>query len=191
VPECLSRCERPYISHPFHYAISSCLFPLLSLMPPDTFSPSLPITPTESWTQDSTLDDVQQEQSEGPEGVIVFEKKWIATDTEDGDDSASYFLSSSCSSPETPPSGEFSSRYAADVHLPLSLKRCYRGLPVPGWHRRQKWHLLRPQHRFQFGDDRRYVSYPPSPVNTGSPDLTTYPYPIICFTSPSSYRMGR
>ncbi|KAI0286616.1 OPT oligopeptide transporter protein-domain-containing protein [Russula aff. rugulosa BPL654] len=59
-------------------------------MPPDTFSPSLPITPTESWTQDSTLDDVQQEQSEGPEGVIVFEKKWIATDTEDGDDTVSF-----------------------------------------------------------------------------------------------------
>jgi hypothetical protein len=68
-------------------------------MPPDTFSPSLPITPTESWTQDSTLDDVQQEQQpEGPDGVVVFEKKWIVT----GDDSASYFLSSSCSSsPET------------------------------------------------------------------------------------------
>jgi hypothetical protein len=61
-------------------------------MPPDTFSPSLPITPTQSWTHDSTLDDVQQEQqSEGPEGVIVFEKKWIVT--EDGDDSASCFLS--------------------------------------------------------------------------------------------------
>jgi hypothetical protein len=65
-------------------------------MPPDTFTPSLPITPTESWTQDSTLDDVQQEQqSEGPEGVIVFEKKWIVA--EDGDDSAPYFLSLSCS----------------------------------------------------------------------------------------------
>ena len=63
-------------------------------MPPDTFTPSLPITPTESWTHDSTLDDVQQEQqSVGPdEGVIVFEKKWIVTDTEDGDDSASCFL---------------------------------------------------------------------------------------------------
>jgi hypothetical protein len=61
-------------------------------MPLDTFSPSLPITPTESWTHDSTLDDVQQEQqSEEPEGVIVFEKKWIVTDTEDGDDSASLF----------------------------------------------------------------------------------------------------
>ena len=61
-------------------------------MPPDTFSPSLPITPTESWTHDS-IDDVQQEQQpEGPEGVIVFEKKWIVTDTEDGDDSASFFL---------------------------------------------------------------------------------------------------
>ena len=70
-------------------------------MPPDTFSPSLPITPTQSWTQDSTLNDVQEEQqSEGPDGVIVFEKKWIGP--EDGDDSASYFLSSSCSSsPET------------------------------------------------------------------------------------------
>lgn len=69
-------------------------------MPPDTFSPSLPITPTQSWTQDSTLDDVQQEQqSDGPEGVIVFEKKWIVG--EEGDESApSYFLSSSCSSPE-------------------------------------------------------------------------------------------
>jgi hypothetical protein len=64
-------------------------------MPPDTFSPSLPIAPSQSWTQDSTLDDVQQEQqSEGPDGVIVFEKKWMVT--EDGDDSASYFLSSSC-----------------------------------------------------------------------------------------------
>lgn len=60
-------------------------------MPPDTFSPSLPITPTQSWTQDSTLDDVQQEQQpEGPDGVIVFEKKWIVA--EDGDDSASCFL---------------------------------------------------------------------------------------------------
>ncbi|KAN0121427.1 OPT oligopeptide transporter [Russula decolorans] len=70
-------------------------------MPPDTFSPSLPITPTQSWTQDSTLNDVQQEQqSEGADGVIVFEKKWIVN--EDGDDSASCFLSSSCSSsPET------------------------------------------------------------------------------------------
>lgn len=69
-------------------------------MPPDTFSPSLPIAPSQSWTQDSTLDDVQQEQqSEGPDGVIVFEKKWIVT--EDGDDSASCFLSSNCSSPET------------------------------------------------------------------------------------------
>lgn len=69
-------------------------------MPPDTFSPSLPTTPTQSWTQDSTLDDVQQEQqSEEPEGVIVFEKKWIVTEVED--DSASYFLSSTFSSPET------------------------------------------------------------------------------------------
>jgi hypothetical protein len=65
-------------------------------MPPDTFSPSLPMNPTESWTQDSTLDDVQQEQqSEGPDGVIVFEKKWI--DGEDGEDSASYFSVLSCS----------------------------------------------------------------------------------------------
>ncbi len=60
-------------------------------MPLDTFNSSLSTTPTQSWTQDSTLDDVDQEQQpEGPGGVIVFEKKWMVT--EDGDDSASYFL---------------------------------------------------------------------------------------------------
>ena len=56
-------------------------------MPPDAPTPSLPPTPTQSWTQDSTLNDAQQEsQSEGSGGVIVFEKKWMVT--EDGDDSA-------------------------------------------------------------------------------------------------------
>jgi hypothetical protein len=56
-------------------------------MPPDAPTPSLPPTPTQSWTQDSTLDDAQQDsQSEVPGGVIVFEKKWMVT--EDGDDSA-------------------------------------------------------------------------------------------------------
>lgn len=90
MPENGSRRERlPYISHPFPFSL---FYPA---MPPDTFSPSLPMTPTESWTQDSTLDDVQQEQqSEGPDGVIVFEKKWIVG--EDGDDSASYFSVLSC-----------------------------------------------------------------------------------------------
>jgi hypothetical protein len=106
-------------------------------MPPDTFSPSLPITPTQSWTQDSTgtLDDVQQEQqSEGPEGLIVFEKKWIVT--EDGDDSASYFLYIELFLSLRPvSSGEFCSRYAADVHFQFSLKRCHCGLSVPEWSR--------------------------------------------------------
>ncbi len=86
------------------------------LMPPGTFSPSLPTNPTQSWTQDSTLDDVQQEpQSEVPEGV--FEKKWIVT--EDGDESASYFPLSICSWTDNSSSGEFSSRYAALGPLPF------------------------------------------------------------------------
>ncbi|KAH9994472.1 OPT oligopeptide transporter [Russula vinacea] len=53
-------------------------------MPPLILSPSLPTTPTPSWTQDSTLDDVQQELQSGPGDVIAFEKKWIVN--EDGDD---------------------------------------------------------------------------------------------------------
>jgi hypothetical protein len=150
-------------------------------MPQRTFSPSLPTTPTQSWTQDSTLDDVQQEpQSEVPdEGV--FEKKWIVT--EDGDDSASYFPLSISSWSDNSSSGEFSSRYAALGPLPFCFKRCYPGLPVPGWHR-QEWYLLRPQHRFQFGDNRGCVSYPPT-CNTESPNLTPIewedesPYPEV------------
>jgi hypothetical protein len=56
----------------------------------DTPSPplSLSITPTQSWTQDSTIDvdDVQhqiQTQSEAPGSSTVFEKKWIVTEVGD------------------------------------------------------------------------------------------------------------
>jgi hypothetical protein len=59
-------------------------------MPPLILSPSLPTTPTPSWTQDSTLDDVQQELQSGPGDVIAFEKKWIVN--EDGDDCAFSYL---------------------------------------------------------------------------------------------------
>ena len=78
-------------------------------------------------------------------------------------------------------SGEFCCRYAADVHLPFSLKRCYRGLPVPGWPR-QKWHLLRPQHRFQFRDDSRCVSYPPHTRKRRTSPIHTYVPPRPCLT---------
>jgi hypothetical protein len=64
-------------------------------MPPDSLTPSIPSTPTQSWTQDSTLDDVHQESQS--EGAIVFEKKWIVT--EDGDDSAFPYSTSIVSDP--------------------------------------------------------------------------------------------
>jgi hypothetical protein len=59
-----------------------------------------------------------------------------------------------------PSSGEFCSPSAAHIPLPSSFKRCYRRLPFPGW-LRQKRHFLRPQPRFQFGDNGRCVSCAP------------------------------
>jgi len=71
-----------------------------SLMYSDTPSPpfSLSITPTQSWTQDSTIDvdDVQhqiQTQSEAPGSSTVFEKKWIVTEVGDNGTSLPSFAS--------------------------------------------------------------------------------------------------
>lgn len=68
-----------------------------SLMFSDTPSPplSLSITPTQSWTQDSTIDvdDAQhqtQTQSDAPGSSTVFEKKWIVTEVGDGGTSFSF-----------------------------------------------------------------------------------------------------
>jgi hypothetical protein len=70
-----------------------------SLMYSDTPSPplSLSITPTQSWTQDSTIDvdDAQhqtQTQSDAPGSSTVFEKKWIVTEV--GDTGTSFPLRS-------------------------------------------------------------------------------------------------
>jgi hypothetical protein len=173
---------RPYISHPFLSAIS-LLFPL---MPPDTFSPSLPIAPSQSWTQDSTLADVQQEQqSEGPDGVIVFEKKWIVT--EDGDDSASYFLSSNCST-------------SAETRQAVSLAADTRSTSIS--------HSLSNDAiaAFQFRDglDKNGIFFDPnidssSETTAGAyrypppvtPGRRTHPYTHIICPTTSSNRMGR
>ena len=66
-------------------------------MYPDPDSPIPPlsatsISPTQSWTQDSTFDDSQHQtttQSDAPGSSTVFEKKWIVTEI--GDSGTSFF----------------------------------------------------------------------------------------------------
>lgn len=141
----------------------------------DTPTPSLSlsITPTQSWTQDSTIDvdDAQhqiQTQSEAPGSSTVFEKKWIVTEVgDDGTSLPSFASPTACSSVlrlHRKVVSLASHRVLVLVafsFLPISPTNNAISSPFfSGWSREERCHF-RSQYRFQFGDNRRCVSYAP------------------------------
>src|SRR5260221_4320599 len=144
----------------------------------DTPSPPLSlstITPTQSWTQDSTIDvdDVQhqiQTQSEAPGSSTVFEKKWIVTEVGDNGTSLPSFASpTACSTVlrlrvHRKVVSLASQRVLVLVAFPfLPISPTDDAISSPlfsGWSREER-NLFRFQYRFQFGfgDNGRCVSY--------------------------------
>jgi hypothetical protein len=103
----------------------------------------------------------QEQQSEGPDGVIAFEKKWIVA--EDGDDSASYFLSFSCSfSPETSQAVSF----AADTRT-TSISHSHSNDAIAA---------------FQFPDglDKNGIFFDPNMDSSSETTAGAYRIPLTC-----------